>query len=124
MGMFDNIKCLHKLPIEKDFSKEIFQTKNTPAQWLDHYEIRENGTLWHENYDIEDRSNPNETGLKRFVGSMTKINKRWEFMKDFIGEIRFYTTYDSNRYCIEFSSYFVNGMLKELHLIRDEELYE
>lgn len=124
MGMFDNIKCSYKLPIEKDFSKEVFQTKNTPAQWLDHYEIREDGTLWHENYDTEDQSDPNEIGFKRFSGCCTKVNKRWEFVKDFIGEIRFYTTYNSDKCCIEFSSYFANGILKELHLIRDEELYE
>ena len=124
MGMFDNIKCSYKLPIEKDFSKEVFQTKNTPAQWLDHYEIREDGTLWHENYDTEDRSDPNKEGLARLFGSMTKINKRWEFVKDFIGEIRFYTVYNSSKYYIEFSSYFVNGILKELHLIKNEELQE
>jgi hypothetical protein len=43
-------------------------------------------------------------------------------MKDFIGEIRFYTTYDLDKNFIEFSSYFVNGILKELHLIKDEEI--
>ena len=122
--MFDNIKCLYKLPIEKDFSKELFQTKSTPAQWMDLYEIREDGTLWHENYDTEDRSDPNKEGLARLFGSMTKINKRWEFVKDFIGEIRFYTVYNSSKYYIEFSSYFVNGILKELHLIKNEELQE
>jgi len=45
-------------------------------------------------------------------------------VKDFIGEIRFYTVYNSSKYYIEFSSYFVNGILKELHLIKNEELQE
>jgi hypothetical protein len=124
MGMFDNVKCRYSLPIDTDLSKELFQTKSTPVQWMDLYEIREDGTLWHENYDTEDRSDPNETGFKRFVGCCTRINKRWEFMKDFIGEIQFYTIYNSGKYYIEFSSYFVNGILKELHLITNKELQE
>jgi hypothetical protein len=36
MGMFDNIKCSYPLPINNaNLSKELFQTKSTPAQLLD-----------------------------------------------------------------------------------------
>jgi len=120
MGMFDNIKCSYPLPINSvDLSKKLFQTKSTPAQLLDLYEIREDGTLWHELYNIEDRSDPNKEGLERLFGSMTKINKKWEFMKNFIGEIYFYTII--NKDLIEFSSYFVNGKLKELHSLGEKE---
>ena len=45
MGMFDNLICKYKLPTDRDLSNEVFQTKNTPAQWTDLYEIREDGTL-------------------------------------------------------------------------------
>ena len=56
------------------------------------------------------KNNKNE--LKNFNDQleMTKINKQWEFEKDFIGEIRFYTILSDTKYkiFIEFNiiSYF------------------
>ena len=119
MGMFDDIRCKYPLPIDNDLKDEIFQTKDTPAQWLDVYEIREDGTLWHEDYDIEDHSDKTAEGMKKFIGCMTKVNKRWEPVKDFLGEIRFYTGDD--KYWIEFSSYFVEGKLNQVHLVKEKE---
>jgi hypothetical protein len=52
MGMFDYVKCHYPLPV-KGAEDLIYQTKDTPSQWLDMYEIRADGTLWH-----EDRSDP------------------------------------------------------------------
>jgi hypothetical protein len=120
MGMFDNLICKYPLPVDTDLSKEIFQTKNTPSQFLDNYEIREDGTLLHETYDIENRSNPNAKGITKFIGCMTRVNKRWEKVSDFIGEIRFYTTLDGDKTLIEFSAYFVDGKMKEIHLIKEK----
>lgn len=122
MSVFDNIICKYNLPIALtnnliNVNHLHYQTKDTPAQYLDNYEIREDGTLWHETYDIEDQSDPKAEGFMRFLGCMTRINKRWEQIK-FTGEIRFYTsfgTYDKD--WIEFSSYFVDGNLKQLHLL-------
>ena len=34
------------------------------------HEIREDGSLWREEYDIEDHSDPNAEGLERFTGCM------------------------------------------------------
>lgn len=121
MGMFDNLKCLYPLPVT-GLNTEIFQTKDTPAQMLDMYEIRKEGTLWHEDYDVEDRSDPNAEGIERLFGSCTKVNKRWEFEDKFIGEIRFYTYLEHKDHnnkedewnddlWYEFSAYFVNGRL-------------
>lgn len=117
--MFDNLKCLYPLSIN-DFKNEVFQTKDTPAQMLDLYEIRSDGTLWHENYDTEDRSDPNADGIKRLYGCCTKVNKRWEFEDTFVGEIRFYTS-TTDGVWLEFSSYFVNGKLKCLIQIPTKE---
>lgn len=112
MGMFDNLKCSYPLPIN-GLENEVFQTKDTPAQMLDLYEIRADGTLWHENYDTEDKSDPNAEGIKRLLGCCTKVNKRWEFEDTFTGEIKFYTFLDDNeRLWFEFSSYFINGKLQ------------
>jgi hypothetical protein len=67
MGMFDHLKCKYPLPDAGDNDLE-YQTKDTPAQFLDNYEIRADGSLWHLDYDIEDRSDPNAEGLARLVG--------------------------------------------------------
>ena len=116
MGMFDNLKCHYPLPINKDLKNQSFQTKDTPVQLLDHYEIREDGTLWHENYDIKDMSDHQNTeGFAKAFGCFTKINKHWEFVNNFIGEIRFYTMLEEG--LVEFSAYFVKGKLNQIHLI-------
>ena len=79
MGMFDEIRCLYPLPdgfVPKGGA--VAQTKDTDAQSLDLYEIRADGTIWQEVYDIEDQSDPSAEGLMRYAGCMTRVNKRWE----------------------------------------------
>lgn len=138
MGMFDDIKCLYPLPVE-GANAHPYQTKSTPAQFMDKYEIREDGSLWHENYEIEDhseagkwkRENPGKefaadmSGLKSLVGCMTRVNCRWEHEKDFTGEIRFYHCYGNKPRdysgWIEWSAYFLNGKLREINLIEDRK---
>lgn len=125
MGLFDCLKCKYPLPLPGANDRE-YQTKDTPSQFMDQYEIREDGTLWWENYDTEDRSeltlwkaaHPGEEppaeirdGLSAFIGCMSKVNKRWEQVPPFTGEIRF----GNGR--TRWSSYFVDGKLKEIHLI-------
>jgi len=136
MGMFDDIKCKYPLPVAGANDLD-FQTKDTPAQWMDKYEIREDGTLWHQAYDVEDRSDKSAApgSLERIVGICTSVNHRWEPC-GLTGGIRFYTqTAGVNPVCnptygprdvtplgwIEFSSYFVKGQLKELHLLEHRE---
>ena len=124
MGMFDEIRCLYPLPLE-GANARAYQTKDTPAQFTDLYEIREDGTLWHEAYDIEDQSNPNATGIERIFGMCARVNERWEPV-DFTGEIRFYdfrksdpldSTQDEG--WIEWSAYFTKGQIVALNLIEN-----
>ncbi len=68
--MFDTIFCEFPLPIKK-FQKNDFQTKDTPNQFLDLYKIKENGTLWRETYEIEDKSDPNAEGIKSSPDKLT-----------------------------------------------------
>lgn len=118
--MFDHIKCNYPLPGGEKFQNLDYQTKDTPNQLLDNYEIREDGTLWVENYDIEDRSDPNEKGFLRICGMMTRVNKTWEKVENFTGEICFYTTLGKDhKGWVEWSSYFVNGKLKEINLVKN-----
>ncbi|MDP2171888.1 MAG: hypothetical protein Q8J96_15870, partial [Rhodocyclaceae bacterium] len=119
MGMFDYLKCKYPLPDAGDDDLE-YQTKDTPAQFLDNYEIRADGSLWHLDYDIEDRSDPNADGLARLVGRLSRVNERWEPVP-FTGEIRFYCYVGENQ-CTEFSAYFVNGMLNFLTPIGKEPM--
>src|SRR4051812_40449918 len=134
MGMFDNLKCKYLLPLPQ-YQELDFQTKDTPEQYLDQYEIREDGTLWHEAYDFEDQSeagkwkkeHPGEelpeslANILSFAGCMTRINKHWEQVKYFTGEIQFYTSLgEARKGWVEFSAYFVNGTLSQLHVISHE----
>lgn len=118
MGMFDDLRCKYPLPV--DGANEVeYQTKSFDCPRLDNYEIREDGSLWHEEYDTEDRSDPNAKGLDRIIGMLTPINKRWVRF-DLTGEVQFYGSgKKSGR--LEWSAYFVDGQLKELHLIERRE---
>lgn len=115
MGMFDYLRCKYPLPRE-GANDLVYQTKDLDCA-MDDYEIREDGTLWQEDYDIEDHSDPTKEGWKGLVGCMTRVNPRWVQVPGFTREIRFYD-YQDTRW-IEWSAYFVKGALKELHLLRD-----
>lgn len=106
MGMFDELRCAYPLPADGANDLE-YQTKDTPAQWIDRYEIDKEGNLLHEQYDTEDHSDPN-----------TRVNKRLVRVDDFTGEIRFYDMPAAGEW-IEFSSYFIGGKLQSVTLIRD-----
>ena len=118
MGMFDDLTCKYPLPVGGANDVD-FQTKDTPAQHLDKYEIREDGTLWHEAYDIEDKSDPNaESLVDRVMGCCSPVNKRWE-PEPMTGEVRFYES--SGKWdWLEFSAYFVKGQLKHLETIESK----
>ena len=77
MGLFDYIEVAEELLPNPEPLKDGFQTKDTPEQYMGHYEIRSDGTLWHQKYDIE-------------AGIMTRVNKRWERTK-YTGGVCFYT---------------------------------
>jgi hypothetical protein len=117
MGLFDYLRCDYPLPLEGANALE-FQTKDTRQQYMDRYEIRADGTLWHEEYDTEDRSDPNAEGLERMFGCMTRVNQRW-VRDEMTGEVCFYTSSGDrdNDQWIEFSCYFVKGALKHLEVL-------
>jgi hypothetical protein len=135
MGMFDNIRCKYPLPLEGANDLD-YQTKDTPSQLIDLCEIREDGSLWFQAYDIEDQSeqakwvaeNPDKEipeelrGLAGLFGCMTRTNERWEFLYDFSGEIRFYSFWDNTTGFgwVEWSGYFEAGKLVSLDLLRND----
>lgn len=104
MGMFDYIR----------YKGKTYQTKHTPNQWMDTYEIRDDNTLWVEKYESEWV----EESEALFGGYFQQKNKRWEQEKSFTGELLFYE-YDGKGTDIEISSYFVNGELKNLVVLKN-----
>jgi hypothetical protein len=127
MGMYDELTC--RYPLSVAGANDLhYQTKDLDCQ-LDQLEIREDGTIWREGYDIEDRSDPNAEGWMALRGALTRVNKRWEQLL-LTGEVRFYemlldTGQDFNDRTrehgwLEWSAYFVRGNLSQLELIRHE----
>lgn len=141
MGMFDDIRCKYPLPVE-GANDLAYQTKDTPEQFLDQYEIREDGTLWREDYDIEDHSerakwiaaNPGKeppeemNHLLSMCGCMARVNKQWKPVV-LTGEVAFYAMYsicggritnaNARDGWLEWSAYFVDGKLNQIHLIEN-----
>lgn len=123
MGMFDDIKCKYPLPVE-GANALSYQTKDTDAQQLDNYEIREDGTLWHENYDPRFEENK-EAPLGFYIH---RDNLRWEQVP-ITGEVRFYTMYgikagqlvnaNARDGWLEWSAYFADGKLNQLHMLEN-----
>jgi len=72
MGMFDTVRCEYEGMSEVDRHR-TYQTKDFDSA-LDLYMIDKEGVLWREDYNIEDRSDPNAEGLEKIVGMMTKTN--------------------------------------------------
>lgn len=90
MGMFDYIACEMSLPDAPPPGLD-FQTKDTDDQFLTPYVIREDGTLWKEECEFEDRSDPHAEGIKRLAGMLTRVNQRW-VQVPYEGELVFYTS--------------------------------
>jgi hypothetical protein len=110
MGMFDYI----------NFEGKKYQTKDTPAQYLEEYEIR--GTeLWFKNVERE-VVNDNDS----FFGFyLEEVSHEWKFCNDFDGSIRFYREdnlnggYKEGKW-IEYKALFMDGkMIKIEEVNRD-----
>ena len=120
MGMFDYINCEYPLPVD-DAPKGDYQTKDTPAQSLDFYTIKADGTLWGQEYDIEDRSDPTAKGPLAMRGMMTRVNHR-EKQCMMTGEVVFYTDKGPDRGgWIQFSAYFKDGIIQQINAIENRE---
>lgn len=52
MGLFDYVKCEYPLPDGEDGSCLEFQTKDFDDPYMNHYCIRDDGTLWLEGEQI------------------------------------------------------------------------
>lgn len=72
MGMYDEVKLNH--PMFGEDMGHIGQSKDTPNQFLDDYEITPAGRLvLCEDYVLEDHSDPTREGLAALVGCMDRV---------------------------------------------------
>lgn len=86
MNLFDNLKCECLPPV-------TVEVETTPIQDMDNYQIRKDGTLWHE------------------------VGGKWVQVV-FTGAARFYTNIRGafqNLGWTQWSSHFVDGQLKEIY---------
>ena len=123
MSMFDYLKCEYPLG-HAEAQEFAFQTKSLD-NLMNTFRIDKEGSLWMEEYDVEDHSDPNAEGIARLAGSMARVNTREVPMADFTGEIEFHTDYGRQRSngfgvgFISFSSYFIKGKLQSVTLVED-----
>lgn len=119
MGMFDNIICEYPLPGNPVVLE--WQTKSLGCE-MDTYIVAADGTLWIEDYDVQDQSDfALGKGQDKFMGCMTRVNQRRVQVTDFRGEVRFYGSASpdwSNRW--EFSALFDDGKLLSMKQISPE----
>ena len=111
--MYDELKCHYPLPLERA-NERTYQTKDLDCL-MDHYEIREDGTLWHEIYDTRFE----KTDGSPFGFYLHRDNKRWEPVL-FSGALDFYTFSDNDVGWLEWSAYFKDGTLQQVNLVRHE----
>lgn len=127
MGMFDYLRCDYPLPARPAAQGEHvhFQTKSFDNN-LDTFHLREDGSLWEQEYDIEDRSDPNAEGLDRLMGSMTRTQLRWRHMIEFTGEIEFHCGYGPKTKngwhdgFIRFQAQFIDGQLTSVAILSED----
>lgn len=114
--MFDSLVIKYPLP-NKEHNALVYQTKNL-ARMLDNYEIREDGTLWHERVVREWEENPNSP----IGGYLRDVSRKWMPVSDFEGGISFYTSIDDglggpSRGWVEYKAVFVDSVLVSVHVV-------
>ena len=109
MGMFDYIK----------YGDKKYQTKDTPAQMLEEYEIRAD-ELWHR--DTQYEWTEEEDSI--FGGYLKEIGHEWKFLSDFDGVVRFYRherDSDGKYYCeAEYKAVFADGKMVKIAEVKNE----
>ena len=128
MGLYDTVKCKYPLPVPNNIDLSefngkpieelvLFQTKNL-GRHMSNYEIREDGSLWVEKYDLEFDS----------VGEYCKRqNRTWVpyFLHNDVIEIyELYSPYDEkyqnttkNDYWMRYSVTFTSSIVSEIRLL-------
>lgn len=113
MGMYDDIKVMYPLPGNPGVFES--QTKSFPDPYLVNYELREDGTLWREEFEHYDARTEEEKAARSFAGCMARRNHHWVQLKDFTGEIEVWA--DDNEYSI----YLQHGKVVAVTIVNEQE---
>lgn len=124
MGMFDYVKIDYNIPDSFPSwinSETVWQTKNTPRQFMEHYTITKNGKLIHHSVRYEevpkkDRPYPDNDGLRGWIGCMKSIPEK-DIVLDWHGDMYLITSREKNDGEYEFFECkvrFSNGKLQEI----------
>lgn len=105
MGVFDYVTCHYPLPTEIPPGRD-WQSKDTPAQYLDHYEIRQDGTLWHQDYRLRVETEPDGV----FSLQMHRDNPEWR-PEPYTGELEIHDYDDEHWYAVQF--WFRDGIVRD-----------
>ena len=114
MGMFDYIKIECELPCKVvNLEKAKWQTKDTPAHYLDEYFLTVDGRLEHMEYETRVEDNKDAP----FGFYLHRDNEHRVFCGGFTGSIRFYDQIGDT--CYEFCAFIEAGrILKIVHSVR------
>jgi hypothetical protein len=118
MGMYDELYInKDKLPLseaekEKIKDNQVWQTNNFD-NLLTEIIITDDGKIKINKWEIKevpkkDRKYPNDEGWRGLLGSLKRINERWEFL-DYHGEVIF----GNGNY--EFGAFFKNGKMIDIY---------
>jgi hypothetical protein len=110
VGVFDYVTCRYAVPGIANVDQIEFKTYDTKAQYLDDYEIRSDGTLWHRAYDPR-VENHKAAPLGVVVH---RRNERWE-QDIFAGQLRIYSSTH------EVLFWFSGGRVKDITVIRGDD---
>jgi hypothetical protein len=105
MGMFDTIR----------YKNQEYQTKDTPEQGMEMYEIR-GDELWYK--EVEREWVKDDDAI--FGGYLQEISHEWKFCSDFDGLIRFYREdkesggYKNDAW-IEYRALFMDGKIIKIN---------
>jgi hypothetical protein len=123
MGMFDYIKCEYPLP-DIELQNEMFQTKDTPDQFLSLYTITKDGRLIYHSYSEEEvpederelcKGKPPEqrTDFDKFCGCIRRVDTGTVDV-NYNGNLRFYTFIGNAKNWYEYNAVFVNGTAQNI----------
>jgi len=122
MGMFDYIRCEAALPDAPVLPPgDLFQTKDTPDQYMTVYTITAEGRLmWrpyhHEEVPKAERPYPDDKGLLGLCGSIRRVEQEAEALP-FHGDIHFYTGNHPDVGWWEYRARFTEGILSSIVLV-------
>ena len=106
MGMFDEVVCRYPLPWP-EVQDATWQSKGTPAQYLDQYEIRADGSLWHLAYTQRFEDLPNDSiGFR-----IHHDDQHWVHEAAFCGELEVHHWVEPTMYSARF--WFRDGRVRD-----------